>query len=58
VLAAVEAKGSACGFCNYLVGALGRLVVLLRPAGLDVVAAGKGSRLMVRFDGLAPGGWP
>jgi hypothetical protein len=44
VLAAVEAQ------------ALGGLVVLLRAAGLDVVAAREGPRVLVRFDRVLPSG--
>jgi hypothetical protein len=50
VLAAVEARCGACDKSNYLVGALGGLVVLLRAAGLHVVAAREGPRVLVRFD--------
>lgn len=46
VLAAVEAN------------ALGGLVVLLRAAGLDVVAAREGPRVIVRFDEDWRESWP
>jgi hypothetical protein len=50
LLAAVEAQVLARDESNYLVGGLGGLLVLLRTAGLDVVAAREGPRVVVRFD--------